>query len=389
VKLPLKRKENELFYHICYNHGHINSKINMTFKMMKIYPLILISLFFAAMLQAQVINNVSVKYLGRMWNAGQAEASIISQDGGFSYSVPGGSLWWFGDTFKGKRGKDGKANFEGGAVSCCTAFLNGQNKELPPVLKYMTNKEGSVEQAIQFLPGESWDHNRIWPMAGIYVKGKSYIYYSLIEITGKGEWDFKSAGFGLACSKEPFNIHKRILSKGEWRFPVNPTAIVEKGEWIYLYEVEKRGNKQGIWLARVKKSEIENPDAYSYYYGEGNYGTDKSRQVLFVENIFGQVSIVWNEYLKQYLLVSSSDFTRPLEIRFYTAANPDGKFVKSPTSVTAPFILQGKKVNLVYCSYLHPELFREKGRVINISFSLNLKDSSFDANNEMIEVEFN
>ena len=34
-----------------------------------------------------------------------------------------------------------------------------------------------------------------------------------------------------------------------------------------------------------------------------------------------------------------------------------------------------------------PEFFRENGRIMNLTFSPHLKDSGFDANNEMVEVE--
>lgn len=340
-------------------------------------------------LHAQSIESVKTKYFGRLWNDGQAEASIISQDGGYSNSVPGGSLWWFGDTFKGTRDKTGKPDFHGGAVSCCTAFLKNQDKFLLPELKYLKAKDGTVEQAIQFLPDESWEKNRIWPLAGIFINGKSYIFYTLVEITGNGEWDFKHTGSGLAYSTIPLDIHKRIIYNKNWRFPVSPSAIVSTQEWIYLYEVAKKKNEQGVWLSRVPPEQIENPDAYQFYCGDGNFNKDAEKQVIFIKNIYGQVSVAWNEYLKQYILLSSSDFYRPLEIRFYTSPLPSGTFKKAAASVTVPGFLQGKTVNLVYCSYLHPELFRENGRILNITFSLNLKDAGFDANNEMIEVELN
>ena len=35
----------------------------------------------------------------------------------------------------------------------------------------------------------------------------------------------------------------------------------------------------------------------------------------------------------------------------------------------------------------HPELFRENGRVMNLTYSLSLKDAGFDANGEMVEIE--
>ena len=338
-------------------------------------------------LSAQSIDKIKVNYLGRMWNKGQAEASVISQDGGYSYVVPGGSLWWFGDTFKGTRDEKGMPHFEGGGVSCSAALLKKEDKNLPPVLKYLTGKDKTVEQAIQFLPGESWDHNRIWPMAGIYLNGKSYIFYSLIEITGNGEWDFKAAGSGLAYSEELLSTHKLIINKGDWHFPVSPAAIITTKEWIYFYEVDKTDGKQGVWLSRVEPDKIEDPGAYYYYCGGGNFDKGREKQIIFIKNIYGQVSVAWNDYLKQYVLVSSSDFFRAREINFYISTLPSGDFKKSSAFIKVPENLQDKKVNLVYCSYRHPELFRENGRIMNITFSLNLKDSGFDANNEMIEVE--
>ena len=278
---------------------------------------------------------VRSRFLGSVWNQGHAEASIISQDGGYSYNVPGGSLWWFGDT-----------------------------------------------------PEESWDLHRIWPLGGIYVNGKSYIYYSLIELTGKGTWNFRSVGSGLACSAQPLSLHKRIQTPEGWRFPVKPSAIVTTDDWIYLFDVEKRGGQQGVWLSRVRPGEIENPNDYQFYCGPGpTFSRDKNKQILLLEKIYGQVSIIWNEHLKKYVLASSSDFSRPREIRFHTANEPFGPWSKAVASITVPEYRQGKKVELVYCSYFHPELFRENGRIMNLTFSLHLEDAGFDANNEMVEVE--
>ncbi len=338
---------------------------------------------------AQSINTINTKYFGRLWNSGQASASIISQDGGSSNSVPGGTLWWFGDTFKGTRDETGKPIFSGKAVSCCTAFLREKDNPVPPVLNYLKGNDGSVEQAIQFLPDESWDHNRIWPLAGAYINGKSYIFYTLVEITGLGEWDFKHTGSGLAYSTVPLGIHKRILYNENWHFPVSPSAIVETKEWIYMYEVGKKRDVQGIWLSRVEPGQIENPGAYQFYCGNGKFNNDEKMQVIFMKNIYGQVSVNWNEYLKQYILLSSSDFSHPLEIRLFTSPVPTGPFNRADASVKVPGFLQGKPVNLVYCSFLHPELNRENGRILNITFSLNLKDAGFDANIEMIEIELN
>ena len=341
----------------------------------------------SAFKKSHSFDTVQSNFLGEIWNQGHAKASIISQDGGASYRVPGGSLWWFGDTFMGTRDKTGKSHFDGGAVSCAVARLNEPNNSLPPVLHFLTGKDGKVAQAIEFLPEESWDRNRIWPLNGIYVNHRSYIYYSLIELTGKKLWDFKSVGSGLAFSTQPLTVHKRILTRHGWRFPVAPSAIVMTEDWIYFYDVEKRNNQNGVWLSRVRPAKIENPDDYEFYCGpELKFTGDKSKQVLILQNIYGQVSVTWNEYLKKYVLASSSDFSRPREIRFYSAENPSGLWNRD-FAITVPEYRQGKKVEIVYCSYFHPELFRDNGRIMNLTFSLLLENGGFDVNNEMVEIE--
>ena len=330
---------------------------------------------------------VQTRFLGSLWNQGHAEASIVSQDGGFSYGVPGGSLWWFGDTFKGSRDEEGKPHFAGGGVSVSVGLRNASDARVPPVLRYLCGADGTVAQAIQFLPGESWDHHRIWPLGGIYVNGKSYVYYSLIEI-GEGAWSFKSVGSGLARSATPRSVHERVVTGSGWRFPVAPTAVVQAGDWLYLYEVEKRGDRQGIWLARVRSDQIEDPEKYEFHCGpRSKFSTDKSRQCLLLKDIYGQTSIAWNEHLHKYILASSSDLFHPREIRFHVADEPFGPWSKPVATIMVPEQRQGKKTELVYCAYFHPELFRDNGRIMNLTFSLHLANAAFDANCEAVEVE--
>ena len=331
---------------------------------------------------------VRTEFLGSVWNQGHAKASIISQDGGYSYSVPGGTLWWFGDTFRGTRDREGKPHFAGGAVSCSVAFLDENTKAVPPVLDFFSSRDNQVSQAITFLPGESWEHHRIWPLGGIYVNGVSYVYYSLIELTGEGTWGFRGAGSGLSRSAQPLGVYKRVETEAGWKFPVAPSAVVMAGGWVYLFDVEKRRGQHGIWLSRVRPKDIESPKAYEFYVGPGpEWSRNKDREVLLMKNIYGQASVAWNEYLKRYVLASSSDFFRPREIRFHTAEEPFGPWSEAVARITLPERMQGKKVSLVYCSFLHPELFREKGRVMNLTCSLHLEDAGFDANNEMVEIE--
>jgi len=121
---------------------------------------------------------VQTKFLGSLWNESQAKASVVSQDGGQSFVVPGGAIWAFGDTFKGSRAADGTPHFAGGAVSCSIAFLKENARSYPPELEYLVSSN-EVVSPFDFFPDESWDHNRIWLLGEIHINGHNYLYYSL------------------------------------------------------------------------------------------------------------------------------------------------------------------------------------------------------------------
>src|SRR5208282_5288832 len=97
---------------------------------------------------------VQTRFFGSLWNRSQARASIVSQDGGESFIVPGGAIWAFGDTFKGSRSAEGVPQFAGGAVSCTIAFLADSAKTYPPALDYLVSSNGAVSP-FEFLPDET------------------------------------------------------------------------------------------------------------------------------------------------------------------------------------------------------------------------------------------
>ncbi len=331
---------------------------------------------------------VQGKFLGSLWNESHARASIVSQDGGQSFAVPGGAIWAFGDTFKGSRGADGTPHFSGGAVSCSIAFLKEDAKSHPPAFTYLMSGSNGAASPFEFFPDESWARNRIWPLGGIQINGHCYLYYSLIEIFGKGQWDFRGVGSGLARSEVALGHYERLQPGGDWRFPIGPSQALESEGWIYLFEINEIRGKQGVALARVRPEKIEEPRSYEFYTGPGpKFSSQKEAASTLVRNVPGQVSVAWNGYLGKYVMAASSDFSKPREIRFHIADAPYGPWSRPVARIKAPENRQGKHVGLVYCAYFHPELFRENGRVMNLTFSPSLVDAGFDGNCEMVEIQ--
>lgn len=325
-------------------------------------------------------------FLGSLWNQAHAKAHIISQDGGQSFPVPGGAIWAFGDTFTGTRSADMTPNYGGNGVSCAIAFLPQNAKTYPPALNYLATN-GWVASPFKNFPDEPPERYRIWPLGGVYVNGLYYLYYSRIEIFGTGSWDFRGAGSGLGCSSVPLGSYERLQPHGDWRFPVEPASVIQADGWLYLYGIEEAAGIQGVALARVRPENIDEPAAYEFYTGPGpQFSSRKDAMAVLVTNVPGQVSVAWNPYLAKYVMVSSSDFWHPRQICFLVADQPYGPWTGTVASIEVPKIRQGKFVDLVYCAYLHPELFRNGGQTMNLTYSLGLKDAGFDANCEMVEV---
>lgn len=329
------------------------------------------------------------RFDGSLWNESHARASIISQDGGESFTVPGGAIWAFGDTFKGSRSADGTPHFAGGAISCAIAFLGEHARSYPPAFNYLVSSNGGAISPFEFLPGERpTERYRIWPLGGIHVNGQCYLFYSLIEVFGNGQWDFRGVASGLGRSAVALGPYERLQPHGDWRFPVAPTQVIEADGWLYLFEIREFSGKQGVALARVRPEKIEDPGSYEFYAGAGpKFSSRKEAAALLVGNVPGQVSVAWNPYLQKYVMVSSSDFKHPREIRFLVADAPYGPWSPPVARMEVPQYAQGKRVEMVYCAYLHPELFREDGRVMNLTYSTGLRNGGFDANCEMVEVE--
>jgi hypothetical protein len=330
---------------------------------------------------------VRTNFLGSIWNEAHARASVVSQDGGQSFVVPGGAVWAFGDTFKGSRSADGTPHFAGGAVSCSIALLGENAGTYPPAFTYFASSNGVVSP-FEYFTNEPAERYRIWPLGGIHVRGRNYLYYSLIEVFGNGQWDFRGAGSGLCRSQTALGPYERLRPHGNWRIPVEPSQVIQAGGWLYLFEIKEFGEKSGVALARVRPDKIENPDAYEFYTGVGpKFSARPESASLLVENVPGQVSVAWNPYLQKYVMASSSDLDHPREIRFLVAKAPYGPWNVPVARIEVPERCQGKRVELAYCAYLHPELFRNNGRVMNLTFTPGLQDAGFDGNCEMVEIE--
>jgi hypothetical protein len=305
-----------------------------------------------------------VTFGGPIWSESQRRAHILFQDGGQAFEIPGGTLWTFGDSFIGQPEpgqKPSKASKITGARPTTIAFLPTAATNLPPDINYVTDADGVAKFAYGFLPGEAPERNRIWPLDGITLGSHTYLYYTVIEVEDKpGPWNFHGVGAGLAVTDDVHKQFIRLQPRGNWRFPITPSQVLREGNELFLFEISD--NPKGLALARVATGEIENPDAYEFFTRDG-WSHERGGAKAILKEAYGQVSIVWLKSRQTYLMATSSDFFHAQEIQLRESRKLEGPW-SEPVRIPIPKF-PGKKTNLIYCTFLHPELSDEKsGRIV-------------------------
>ena len=153
-----------------------------------------------------------------------AAAHVLFQDGAQSIPCPGGTLWLFGDTFLGEPdptdsstppSKESHPHFDG-AAGATLAFLPAGHTDLT----YLTGPNSKAADPLSLFPGESPDQLRMWPLGGITVGGRIYVYYAMIQKTSDpSPWNFRDTGGGPPPPTSRSRPSAASPQNDNWRFP--------------------------------------------------------------------------------------------------------------------------------------------------------------------------
>lgn len=337
---------------------------------------------------------VAATFHPEIHDAAAREARVLWQDGALATAVPGGTLWTFGDTFLGERGADGQPKCTG-TWSNTLAFLPAGAKGFPPPLQYLRDAGGTAAPPLQLAADEDEKTRRLWPLAGVQIGLRTYMFFGLIDVTGPGPWGFRPVGTGLAVASAPVGTYERLPAV---RWPMDPSAAVVDGDQVYLFAPRRFGGEadpsSGLLVARVATSAIEDPTRCEYF-----GGVDAGGQPTWVRDIaaarpacgdvFGQASVVRHRAIDGWLLATSSDFRRPDGIRLRTALAPWGPWLPAAPDdgwITVPE-RTGERTSLIYCTMLHPELDTEESGTVTLTFCRLLAREWAFTNPEMARLE--
>lgn len=105
-----------------------------------------------------------------------------------------------------------------------------------------------------------------------------------------------------------------------------PTLVTHSDgtNWIYVVGTKKVGSTLNYYMARVPTAQVETKSAYQYKNGSGWVANDPTAATpLFPEFGGGQVSIVYNKYLKRFLMTYTCGFATKICARTALVAGKD------------------------------------------------------------------
>ncbi len=306
------------------------------------------------------------------------EAGVSGADGATSLVLPdGNSLWVFGDTVEGP--------FESIRRLDLAPLRSNTAAIVPPQdardgirqFSFLATPDGRrPRQVIPYSSGEDPAKTRLWAIHGAATGERVYLFYhriSLLEGVDVFE-NFRLEGMGIARAKlDDLKFTRLDAPDGTREFwkEKQPTfgVWVEKTD-AHLYVWGSL--MTGMFLARVKPHEIEELARYEYLVEAPTpdrpdvmprWARQFAPEAVLFDSVPNEMSAAYNPYLKQFLAVHA--LGREGRVVMRTAPQRTGPW-SEPQLIYE--VSRKDPGDFVYAAKEHPELARDGGRRIFVTF---------------------
>ena len=272
---------------------------------------------------------------------------------------------WFGDTFWGDRfGKP----MEGGlwrsnvlAISNDTDFSDGLS--IDDMIGDGEKDKKYARELVESLKIPGTEHTVI-PTGSVSIDGKLYVYFMSIKAWGTpGRWTINYGG--LAVSHDNGETFEKLED-----FKLNPDKFGQFAAILvddYVYGIGIGGGRFGnAYLARVKQNEIENLDAYEYLVaveeGKPVFDKDSEKSMPIIKDTVGEPSIMWNEYLQEYVIT-------------YFKESHASIIMRTAKELWAPYseylvLASGGDFPALYGGFVHERMTKDNGKTFYYIMSM-------------------
>jgi hypothetical protein len=306
------------------------------------------------------------------------KVGVTGADGATSTLLPSGeSLWVFGDTvegpFKSIRGLDlTKLRSNTGAIVPKQDVSRGIK-----AFRFLSDESGlRPRQLVPFAANENPAVNRIWAIHGATVASHVYLFYHRITLLKGVDVfnDFRLDGMGVArADVRDFRFTRLTAPDGTRLFwkgaePTFGVFVTHSDEYIYIWG----SLVTGMHLARTRVTSIEDLASYEYLVEAPDLKQPAklplwSKQFQPTGKLFDSVpnemSATYNPYLRMHVAFHSLHRENKIVMRTaprITGPWSDPQVVYRPEKIT--------DTDLIYAAKEHPELAREDGRVLYVTY---------------------
>jgi hypothetical protein len=161
------------------------------------------------------------------------------------------------------------------------------------------------------------------PTAGIEVGGVQYM--SLMSVRSwdaVGQWTTNYSGLAASADNgetwADLGFTRRPNRGGNSKFQMN--AFLKSAGWVYEYGTPS-GRNNAAYVARVREGDIQNLGAYEYWDGKRWRPHDVNAAAPIAGGV-GELSVMWNQYLGQYLMLTTDRFNSVVMRRASSPAGP-------------------------------------------------------------------
>jgi hypothetical protein len=271
----------------------------------------------------------------------RAVSGWTAGDGALSAPLPDGRLvWLFGDSLVGH---------DGGSALVRNSMLIEQGGSLGPA-------RSGLAAALESGSADQW----YWPQAAQAEGGELRAFFGRYRRVGPGAWDFAPVDMYLAKISLP-DLTVRQLLRTYSDGPVAwGAALLDEGDWTYIYGVEDRGLEKYLHVARAPRAGLLG--SWEFWSGLLGWGSTQTASVRDQAGVSNLLSVV--KAGSGYLLITQQPLTE--RILAFSASAPTGPWSAPQIIYQTP--TEGPRVS-TYNAVAHPELTRD-GRLL-ISYSVN------------------
>jgi hypothetical protein len=299
-------------------------------------------------------------------------------DGATSIVMPTGeSLWVFGDTVEGPF--DTIHGFD--LTRCCsnTAAIVPQQDASRGIkqFRFLAQDGGNrPRQIVLFAPGEDPAVYRLWAIHGTCVGQQVYLFYHRITLL-KGVdvfVNFQLDGMGLArANLDKLQFTRLTAPDGTREFwkgnePSFGVFVEKADDYLYLWGCLATG----MHLARTRPESIEKLSSYEYLVEAPTvrqpnlaprWSSAFQPTAALFDSVPNEMSAAYNPYLGKHVAFHTLHRENKIVMRTaprITGPWSNGEIVYRPERI--------KESDLVYAAKEHPELARDSGRVLYVTF---------------------